>query len=44
MGSLVEKDGKLYGLTSAGGANNVGVLFEFDLEARQLKKLADFAE
>jgi uncharacterized repeat protein (TIGR03803 family) len=31
MGSLVEaENGKLYGVTKAGGANNSGTLFEFD--------------
>lgn len=30
IGNLIEKDGKLYGVTYAGGANNEGVLFEFD--------------
>ena len=30
-GSLIQaKDGKLYGLTSAGGAHSMGVLFQFD--------------
>jgi hypothetical protein len=36
------KDGKLYGVTSAGGANNVGVIFEFDPATSIYTKKYDF--
>src|SRR5690606_26245782 len=35
-------NGKLYGTASSGGLNNVGTLFEFDIQAGTLTKLADF--
>ncbi len=36
-------DGKLYGLTSSGGANNVGVIFEYDPIANSYLKRFDFS-
>jgi uncharacterized repeat protein (TIGR03803 family) len=42
-GSVIKvKNGKLYGLTRRGGANDQGVLFEFDLSNGQYKNLKDF--
>ncbi len=42
-GSLVEgANGKLYGMTSTGGANNDGVVFEYDTAANTLSKKVDF--
>lgn len=41
-GSLViASNGKAYGLTSAGGANGLGVLFEYDITANTYTKKAD---
>ncbi|WP_276503076.1 choice-of-anchor tandem repeat GloVer-containing protein [Terrimonas pollutisoli] len=40
--TLVEKNGKLYGMTSVGGASDNGVIFEFDLEAGVYKKKINF--
>lgn len=41
-GGLVEVDGKLYGVTTEGGANNsYGTLFEFDIATNDLKKVHD---
>lgn len=42
-GSLLQADnGKLYGLTSEGGANNAGVIFEFDPMSLTYAKKYDF--
>jgi uncharacterized repeat protein (TIGR03803 family) len=42
-GSLVQgSDGKLYGVTCAGGENNGGAIFSFDISTAIYKKLADF--
>ncbi len=35
-------NGKLYGMTSAGGSNNLGVLFKYDTATAALTKLLDF--
>jgi uncharacterized repeat protein (TIGR03803 family) len=43
IGSLMKSsDGNLYGMTSAGGANNLGVLFQFDPITSTLTKTLDF--
>lgn len=43
-GSFIRaSNGKLYGLTSEGGANDMGVLFEYDLTTDKLIKKVDFA-
>jgi len=43
-GSLIQaSNGKLYGLTSTGGANSVGALFEFDPTSNTYSKLYDFS-
>jgi uncharacterized repeat protein (TIGR03803 family) len=43
-GSLMQaSNGKLYGMTSSGGTNNYGVLFEFDPASSTLTKKLDFA-
>ena len=43
-GSLMQaSDAKLYGMTFAGGANNIGVLFQFDPAASTYTKELDFA-
>ncbi len=42
-GSLIQaSDGKLYGMTSMGGSNGVGVIFSFDPSASTYTKLKDF--
>lgn len=42
-GSLLQaSNGKLYGLTHAGGFINRGVLFEYDIENNQFQKIEDF--
>jgi len=42
-GSLLQaNDNKLYGMTTAGGANNMGVVFSFDLTASTFTKVIDF--
>lgn len=42
-GSLMQaSDGKIYGMTSRGGINNEGVLFEFDLATNNYSKKFDF--
>ena len=42
-GSLFEaSNGKLYGMTSSGGANNKGVIFEFDFNTQTFMKKLDF--
>ena len=43
-GSLIQaSNGKLYGLTSTGGTNSVGTLFEFDPSSNTYTKLYDFS-
>ncbi len=43
-GSLeLSSNGKLYGFTTSGGANNVGVLFEYDAATSTYTKKQDFA-
>jgi uncharacterized repeat protein (TIGR03803 family) len=43
-GSLMQaSDGKLYGMTNQGGANNLGVLFQYDPAASAYSKKLDFA-
>ncbi len=43
-GSLMQaSDGKLYGMTSSGGVNDLGVLFQFDPLTGILTKKVDFA-
>ena len=42
-GSLIQgNDGKLYGMTSAGGTSNKGVIFQYDLVSATLTKKFDF--
>ncbi len=42
-GSLIEaSDGHLYGLTSAGGVSNDGVLYSFNISSHIFRKLHDF--
>ncbi len=41
-GSLVEKNGKLYGMTSIGGSSGNGVIFEFDPATVLYKKRVNF--
>ena len=42
-GSLLKaRDGKLYGMTSEGGSNDIGVIFSFDPSASTYTKLVDF--
>lgn len=42
-GSLVQaSNGKLYGMTSSGGINNLGVIFEYDFVTEILSKKIDF--
>jgi uncharacterized repeat protein (TIGR03803 family) len=44
MGSLMQSlDGKLYGMTYDGGANNQGVLFQYDPATSAYSKKLDFA-
>ena len=43
-GSLIQaSDGNLYGMTSAGGANGDGVLFQYNLSTNTYTKMLDFA-
>ena len=42
FGSLVAKAGKIYGMTSAGGDDNKGVIFEFDPVASTYTKKINF--
>ncbi len=42
FGSLVAKGGKIYGMTSAGGDDNKGVIFEFDPVASTYTKKISF--
>lgn len=42
-GSLIQaSNGKLYGMTSSGGNNNVGVIFEYDITTNAYTKKIDF--
>lgn len=41
LGSLVEKNGKLYGVTATGGSNDKGVLFEYDPSGNTYTKRKD---
>jgi uncharacterized repeat protein (TIGR03803 family) len=41
-GSLMEYNGKLYGMTNQGGVNNAGVIFEYDPLYGTLTKKIDF--
>lgn len=43
-GSLMESDGKFYGLTSEGGATEQGVLFEYDLSGDEYNVLVTFGK
>jgi uncharacterized repeat protein (TIGR03803 family) len=44
-GSLIQaSNDKLYGMTSSGGVNNLGVFFEFNITFNSLKILKDFDE
>ena len=42
MGSLTLKDGKYYGMTQTGGANDMGTIFEWDPITNVLTKKVDF--
>ena len=42
QGSLIQANGKLYGMTYWGGANNNGVLFEYDPNTNTYTKKMDF--
>lgn len=43
FGSLIQaKDGKLYGMTSAGGSSGAGVIFSYDISSSSYTKLKDF--
>lgn len=42
LGSLVLRNGKFYGVTSAGGVNGVGVIFEWDPSTNTFIKKLDF--
>lgn len=43
MGSLIQSaDGKLYGMTTAGGVNSKGVIFRYDIVSGTYEKLLDF--
>ncbi len=44
-GSLVKgTDGKFYGMTGSGGANGVGVIFQYDAVSNTFNKLYDFED
>lgn len=44
MGTLMQaSNGKLYGTTSSGGANNNGILFEYDIFTNTFNKKIDFS-
>jgi gliding motility-associated-like protein len=43
-GMLAASNGKLYGMTTDGGANSLGVLYEFDPTGDTFIKLEDFTE
>lgn len=43
QGSVIQAtDGKLYGMTSAGGSNNKGVIFSYDITLNSYTNLLDF--
>ncbi|MCC6817627.1 MAG: T9SS type A sorting domain-containing protein [Bacteroidia bacterium] len=45
LGNLIEVDnGKMYGMTQYGGANNRGVIFEFDPSTQTFLKVFDFID
>jgi len=39
---LQASDGKMYGMTAEGGANNLGVIFSFDVLSNSFTELKDF--
>jgi len=41
-GLMIANNGKIYGTTTSGGANNYGLLFEYDITTDVLVKKADF--
>jgi uncharacterized repeat protein (TIGR03803 family) len=41
-GSLINMGTDLYGMTSVGGANNLGVIFKFNLDSNYYTKILDF--
>ena len=44
FGNLLQTDNyKVYGMTNAGGSNDLGVLFEYDAENKTYSKKADFS-
>lgn len=43
-GTLIEMDGKFYGVTVAGGVNDVGTIFEWNPETNKLQKKFDFGD
>jgi uncharacterized repeat protein (TIGR03803 family) len=43
-GSLIEVNGLLYGMTSYGGADNKGTIFEYNLNTQSLKTIFAFQE
>ncbi len=43
-GVMQASNGKLYGITNSGGANNSGVIYEYDIALSKFKKLADFVD
>jgi len=44
VGGLIQaSDGNLYGVTQSGGANNLGVLFQYNLSNNTYTKLIDFS-
>lgn len=43
MGELMQaSNGKLYGMTSKGGTNDLGILFEYDINTKKFEKKLDF--
>ncbi len=43
-GNLTELNGKLYGMTSAGGGDNLGVIFEYDLSLDKIDQTFEFGQ
>jgi uncharacterized repeat protein (TIGR03803 family) len=41
-GLVLNKDGKVYGMTTFGGIRNLGILFEYIIETNTLSKIVDF--